>query len=103
MLLSVPGKILKRIILQRLKAEVDAELRDNQARFRPNISCADQIATLRIIIEQSQDFKSLLYTVFLDFEKAFDSLDREVLWQLMRHYGIPEKLTTIIKNTYSGM
>ena len=90
MLLSVPGKVLNGVILQRLKAAVDAELRDNQAGFRPNRSCADQIATLRIILEQSQEFRSPLYAGFLDFEKAFDSLDREVLWQLMRHYAIPE-------------
>lgn len=103
MLLSVPGKILNQVIWQRLKAAVDAELRDNQAGFRQNRSRADQIATLRIILEQSQEFKSPLYTVFLDFEKAFDSLDREVLWQLMKHYGIPEKFITIIKNIYSGI
>jgi hypothetical protein len=102
MLLSVPGKVLNGVILQRLKAAVDAELRDNQAGFRPNRSCADQIATLRIILEQSQEFRSPLYAGFLDFEKAFDSLDREVLWQLMRHYAIPEKFINIIKNIYSG-
>jgi hypothetical protein len=41
--------------------------------------------------------------VFVDFTKVFDSLDKEVLWQLMRHYGIPEKLIVIIRNTYTGM
>ena len=103
MLLSVPGKVLYRIILERLKRAVDTKLRDNQAGFRQNRSCADQIATLRIILEQAQEFNSAIYTVFVDFQKAFDSLDREVLWQLMRHYGIPEKYISIIKNTYTGM
>ena len=103
MLLSVPGKVLNRILLERMKKAVDQELRDNQAGFRQNRSCADQIATLRIIIEQSLEFNSSLYTVFIDFQKAFDSLDRAVLWQLMGHYGIPEKFINIIKNTYTGM
>ncbi|CAC5407060.1 unnamed protein product [Mytilus coruscus] len=50
-----------------------------------------------------QEFNSSLYSVVVDFAKAFDSLDRDVLWQLMRHYGIPEKFITIIRNTYTGM
>ncbi|CAC5404203.1 unnamed protein product [Mytilus coruscus] len=103
MLLSVPGKVLNRVMLNRLKNAIDEKLRDNQAGFRQNRSCADQIATLRIILEQSQEFSSSLYSVFVDFAKAFDSLDRDVLWQLMRHYGIPEKFITIIRNTYTGM
>ena len=90
-------------MLQRLKTAVDDKPRDNQAGFRQNRSCADHIATLRIILEQSNEFNSSLYTVFVDFTKAFDRLDREVLWQLMRHYGIPEKFIAIIRNTYTGM
>ena len=54
MLLSVPGKVLNRVMLNRLKNAIDEKLRDNQAGFRQNRSCADQIATLRIILEQSQ-------------------------------------------------
>jgi uncharacterized surface protein with fasciclin (FAS1) repeats len=103
MLLSVPGKVLNRVMLQRLKTAVDDKLQDNQAGYRHNRSCADQIATLRIILVQSHEFNSSLYTVFVDFTKAFDNLDREVLWQLMRHYGIPEKFIAIIRNTYTGM
>ena len=94
MLPSVPGKVLNRVMLQRLKTAVDNKLQDNQAGFRQNRSCADQIATLRIILEQSHEFNSSVYTVFVD---------REVLWKLMRYYGIPEKFITIIRNTYTGM
>jgi len=53
MLLSVPGKVLNRILLDRIKDAVDPKLRDQQAGFRRNRSCADQITSLRIIIEQS--------------------------------------------------
>ena len=52
-LLSVPGKVLNRIILERLKGPVDHTLRDHQAGFRPGRSCTDQITALRIIVEQS--------------------------------------------------
>ena len=82
---------------------VDNLLRDQQAGFRKERSCTDQIATLRIIIEQSIEWNSPLYINFIDFEKAFDSLDRNTLWQLMAHYGIPEKYIALIRNTYEGM
>ena len=103
MLLSAPGKVLNRVILVRIKSAVDKKLRDMQAGFRTERSCADQIATLRIIIEQSLEFNSPLYMNFIDFEKAFDSLDREVLWKLMEHYGIPIKFIRLVQNMYQGM
>lgn len=74
MLLSTPGKVLNRIILERLRKGVDDELRENQAGFRNGRSCSDQIATLRIIIEQSIEWNTPAYVNFIDFEKAFDSV-----------------------------
>ena len=76
-----PGKILNRILLERMREAVDAKLRDQQAGFRRNRSCADQIASLRIIVEQSLEWNSPLYINFIDYEKAFDSVDRETLWK----------------------
>ena len=102
-LLSVPGKVFSRILLNRIKDAVDPKLRDQQAGFRKDRSCTDQIATLRIILEQSQEWNSSLYINFLDYEKAFDSVDRGSLWKLLRHFGVPEKITKIIKNTYEGL
>ncbi len=102
-LLSVPGKVFNRVILNRMKNVLDPELRDEQAGFRPNRSCTDQIATLRIIVEQSLEWNSPLYVNFIDYEKAFDSVDRETLWKLLRHYGIPKKIVNLIKNSYEGM
>ena len=89
MLLSVPSNILTRIILERLKKALDKTLREEQAGFRQDRSCKDHIATLRIIIEQSLEWQSQLYSVFVDFQKAFDSVDRNVIWRLMQHYGFP--------------
>ena len=102
-LLSVPGKVFSRILLNRIKDAVDPLLRDQQAGFRKNRSCTDQIATLRIILEQSQEWNSSLYINFLDFEKAFDSVDRGTLWKLLRHYGVPEEMTDMIRNLYDGL
>ncbi|VDP32521.1 unnamed protein product [Schistosoma mattheei] len=71
-----------------MKDSVDAQLRDQQAGFRKDRSCTDQIATLRIILEQSIGWNSSLYINFIDYEKAFDSVDRTTLWRPPRYYGV---------------
>ena len=101
-LLSIPGKVFNRILLERMKASIDETLRENQAGFRKGRSCIDQIATLRIIIEQSEEWNSPLLINFIDYKKAFDSVDRGTLWKLMRHYGIPEKLVNLVQASYEG-
>ena len=81
MLLSVLGKVLSRVILERLRTAVGDKviIRYNQARFRRERPCTDQIDTLRITLEQfiDHEWNSFLYVNFVDYEKAFDSLDRE--------------------------
>ena len=99
-LLSVPSKVFTRIPLDRMKGALDEKLREEQAGFRKNISCTDHIATLRIIREQSIVCQLSLYINFIDFEKAFDSVDRDVIWMLMHHYGIPAKFVTLIQQVY---
>ncbi|VDP34520.1 unnamed protein product [Schistosoma margrebowiei] len=85
--MSVPEKVFNRMLLNRMKNAVDAQLQDQQAGFRKDRSCTDRIATLRIIVEQSVKRNSSLYINFVDCEKAFDSVDRRTLWKLLRHYG----------------
>ena len=81
----------------------DPKLRDQQAGFRRNRSCADQIASLHIIVEQALEWNSPLYIKFIDYEKAFDSVDRETMWKLLRHYGVPEKIICLIRCTFQDM
>ena len=101
-LLSTPGKVFSRVLLKRMKDTVDPQLRDQQTGFCRGRSCTDQIATLHIILEQLCQRSSPLYVNFIDYKKAFDSLDRQSLWKLLRHEGVPE-ITSIIRNSYSGM
>ena len=99
-LLSVPSKIMAKIIIRRMSDAVDKSLRKEQAGFRKGRGCADQIFTLRNIIEQCTEWQRQLYVNFVDFEKAFDSIHRESLWCILRHYGIPRKLVQLIKSFY---
>ena len=102
MLLSTAGKVLNCIILERMREAVDRVLGENQAGYRPSRSATDQITTLRIIMEQSLEWRTPLCINFVDYEKALDSLDRNVLWDLMANYGIPSKIISLVKNTYEG-
>ncbi|VDO74648.1 unnamed protein product [Schistosoma curassoni] len=86
-----------------MKDSIDSQLRDQQAGFCKDLSCTDQIATPRVIVEQSIGWNSLLDINFIDYEKAFDSVDRTTLWKLLRHYGVPENIVDIIRNSYDGL
>ena len=103
LLLSVIAKVLNRILLTRLLKAVVKKLREQQAVFRKDWSCTDQIAALQIIIEQSLECNISLFLNFVDFEKAFDNLEREVLWNLMALYGIPQNFINIIRNSYNNI
>ncbi|VDP83889.1 unnamed protein product [Schistosoma curassoni] len=75
-LLSIPGKVFNRVTLNRMKDAVDTQLRDQQTGIHRDRSCTNQIATLLIILEQSVEWNSSLYINFIDYEKAFGSVDR---------------------------
>ena len=90
-----PFKVLTRIILERMKKSIDQKFRDEQAGFRKERSCTDQIATLRGIVEQTMELQTPLYVCFIDFEKAFDSVDRQAIWDILRHYGVPDKIISV--------
>ncbi|VDP25893.1 unnamed protein product [Schistosoma curassoni] len=108
---NIPAEALKadvaaffnRVLLNRMKDCVDAQLRDQQAGFRKDRSCTDQIAKVRIIVEQSIEWNSSLYINFIDFEKSFDSVDRTTLWKLLRHYGVTQKIVNVIQSSYDGL
>ena len=102
MLLTVASKVLWKIILERMRDALEGRLQDEQAGFRKERSCCNQIATLRIIVEQTMEWNTGLYMVFVDFEKAFVSLDQEMLWRILWHYGVPEKIVRMIRVLYDG-
>ena len=98
----MPSKIFCKVIIQRITKAVDDVLRNEQAGFRKGRRCADQIFTLRNILEQCSEWNRQLYVNFIDYEKAFDSIHRDSLWQILRAYGIPQRIVNIIKCFYSN-
>lgn len=99
-LLNTINKILSIIIHDRISKVLEPTLRNQQNGFRPGRSCIDNINTLRIIMEQSAEFNTPLYLLFVDFKQAFDSLDRNVMWRILASYGIPAKIRNIISGLY---
>lgn len=100
-LLSVVSKVLCKVLLTRMTSVMEPLLRQEQAGFRPEKSCVDNINTLRLITEQAEEFKSTLYMVFVDFEKAFDTLNWQYLWDTLANKGVPKKIISLIKSSYT--
>ena len=87
-------------MINRRRTGVESKLRKEQAGFRPGRGTTEQIFILRNIIEQSIEWQSSLYVNFIDFEKAFDSVHRDSLWLIMRSYGIPSEIISMVKALY---
>ncbi len=90
MLLSVPGKVYGRILASRLALYAEDLLCEHQNGFRKGRSCMDAIFVLRQIMELSRDQQQQLFIAFIDFSKAYDSVVRGRLWDILREYSIPD-------------
>ena len=101
LLMSTAAKIHNRMILNRLVPFFDPLLRKNQNGFRKGQSTLSQILSLWKIIEESKARNKDLTFVFVDFSKAFDSVDREKMFKVLELYGIPPKIITAIKLLYT--
>ena len=91
------------IILQaRLQQYVNCEIPDVQSGFRKGRGTRDQIASIRWIIEKAREFQKNIYFCFIDYYKAFDCVDHNKLWKILKEMGIPEHLTCLLRNLFSG-
>ena len=81
---------------------MNGELPDIQAGFRKGRRIRDQIANIRPIIEKASEFQKNVYFCFIDYMKAFDCVDHNKLWKILKEMGIPDHLTCLPRNLYVG-
>ena len=81
---------------------MNCELSDVQAEFRKVRRTRDQIANIRWIIEKAREFQKNIYLCFIDYAKAFDSMDHNKLWKILKEMGILDHLTCSLRNLYAG-
>ena len=91
-----------KILQARLQQYVNHELPDVQAGFRKGKGTIDQIANIRWIIEKAREFQKNIYFCFIDYAKAFDCVDHNKLWKILKEMGIPDYLTCLLRNLYAG-
>ena len=91
-----------KILQARLQQYVNRELPDVQARFRKGRGTRDQIANIRWIITKAREFQKNIYFCFIDYAKAFDCVDHNKLWRILKMIGIPDHLTCLLRNLYAG-
>ena len=96
------SKVMLKILQIRLQQYMNSELPDVQAGFRKGRGTRDQIANIRQIIEKAREFQKNIYFCFIDYAKAFDCADHNKLWKILKEMGIPDHLTCLLRNLYSG-
>ena len=91
-----------KILQVRLQSYVNEELPDVEYGFRKGRGTRDQIANVRWIIEKQGNSKKNIYFCFIDYTKAFDCVNHNKLWKILKEMGIPDYLTCLLKNLYTG-
>ena len=99
-LISHTNKVMLKILQVRLQRYMNHELPDVQAGFRKGRGTRDQMATIHWIIEKAREFQKNIYFCFIDYTKAFDCVDHNKLWKILKEMGISDHLTCLLRNLY---
>ena len=91
-----------KILQAGLQQYMNRELPHVQAGFRKGRGTRDQIYNIQWIIKKAKEFQKNIYFCFIDYAKAFDSVDHNKLWKILKDIGIPDHLTYLLRNLYTG-
>ena len=101
-LISHASKVMLKILQARLQQYVNRKLPDVQAGFRKGRGTRDQIANIHWIIEKATEFQKNIYFCFTDYTNAFDCVDHNQLWKILKEMGIPDHVICLLRNLYAG-
>ena len=90
-----------KILQAKLKQDMNHELPDVQAGFRKGKGTRDQIGNIHWIMEKAREFQENIYFCVSDYAKAFDCVDHNKLWKILKEMGIPDHLTCLLRNLYA--
>ena len=100
-LISHASKVMLKILQTRLQQYVNCELPDVQADVRKGRRTRDQIVNICWIMEKAREFQINIYFCFMDYAKAFDCVDHNKLWKILKEMGIADHLTCLLRNLYA--
>ena len=100
--ISHSSKVLFKILQARLQQDMNHELPDVQAGFRKGRGTRDQVANICWIIEKAREFQKNIYFCFIDYAKAFNCVDQNKLWTILKDLGVPDHLTCLLRTLYAG-
>ena len=101
-LISHTSKVMLKILQTRLHQYVNRELPDVRAAFRKGGGTRGQIANIHWIMEKAREFQKNIYFCFIDYAKAFDCVDHNKLWKILKELGIPDHRTCLLRNLYAS-
>ena len=90
-----------KILQARFHQYMNCELPDVQAGFRKGRGARGQIVNICCIMEKAREFQNNIYFCLIDYAKAFDCVDHKKLWKILKEMGIPDHLTSLLRNLYA--
>ena len=101
-LISHASKVMLKILQAGLQQYLNHELPDVQAGFSKGRGTRNQTVNIRWVIEKAREFQKNIYFCFIGYAKAFDCVNHNKLWKILKEMGIPDDLTCLLRNLYAG-
>ena len=101
-LISHASKVMLKILQARLQQHMNREFLDVQAGFRKGRGTRDQIANIRWVMEKAENYRKKIYFCFIDYANAFDCVNHNKLWKILKEKKFLDHLTCLLRNLYAG-